>query len=76
MYGQFNCEMKDEIDRRKTWKWVVKSDLKVQTEALIFAAQEQALRTNYIKHNVDKTVDSPLCRMCRIKRRNGTTPNM
>ena len=67
MYGQFSREMKDEIDRRRTWIWVVKSDLKVQTEALIFAAQEQALRTNYVKYNVDKTVDSPLCRMCKIK---------
>ena len=41
-----------------------KSDLKVETEALIFAAQEQALRTNYVKFNIDKSVASPLCRMC------------
>ena len=31
---------------------------------LIFSAQEQALRTNYIKFHIDKTIDSPLCRMC------------
>ena len=28
------------------------------------AAQEQALRSNYIKHHNDKSIDSPLCRMC------------
>ena len=48
----------------KTWEW--KSDLKVETEALIFAAQEQALRTN-VKFNIDKSVDSPLCRLCNQK---------
>ena len=41
--------------------------MKVATEALIFAAQEQALRTNYVKFNIDKSVDSPLCRMCNQK---------
>ena len=32
--------------------------------ALICNAQEQSLRTNYIKYNIDKTAESPLCRMC------------
>ena len=31
------------------------------------AAQEQAIRTNYIKHNIDKTRDSPICRVCGKK---------
>ena len=41
-----------------------KSDLKIQTEALICASQEQAVRTNWVKHNIDKTAPSPLCRLC------------
>lgn len=41
--------------------------LKVETEALRCAAQEQALRTNYVKYNNDKTNNSPLCRMCDEK---------
>ena len=41
--------------------------MKVETVALIFAAQEQALRTNYVKFNIDKSVDSPLCRLCGQK---------
>ena len=34
-------------------------DLKVQTEATICAAQEQALRTNYIKNKTDKASENP-----------------
>ena len=45
----------------------MQSDLKVQTEATICAAQEQALRTNYIKNKIDKTSENPLCRMCSEK---------
>jgi len=46
----------------------MKGDLKLETEALLCAAQEQALRTNYVKHYIDKTVNTPLCRMCGKKR--------
>ena len=67
MYGQFLREMPETVDKDKTWEWTRKSDLKVETEALIFAAQEQALRTNYVKFNIDKSIDSPLCRMCNQK---------
>ena len=44
--------------------WLKKADLKSSTEALICAAQEQALRTNYANFNTDKSVESPLCFMC------------
>ena len=57
--------MPETVDKDKTWEWTRKSDLKIETEALIFAAQEQALRTNYVKFN--KSLDSPLCRMCNQK---------
>ena len=42
----------------------MQSDLKVQTEAMICAAQEQALRTKYTKNKIDKTLENALCRMC------------
>ena len=67
MYGQFLREMPDTVDKDKTWEWTRKSDLKVETEGLIFAAQEQALRMNYVKVNIAKSVDSLLCRMCNQK---------
>ena len=51
----------------ESWNWLRKADLKIQTEALICTGQEQALRTNYVKYHSDKTVESPLCRLCGEK---------
>ena len=67
MYGQFNREISEDMDKEGSWKWLSKGDLKPETEALICAAQEQALRTNYTKYNIDKTADSLLCRLCGEK---------
>ena len=64
MYEQLVCEMPEEIVKDLSWNWLVQSDLKVQTEATICSAQEQALRTNYTKNKIDKTSENPLCRMC------------
>ena len=64
MYGQFVREIPEEIDKNLSWKWLVRSDFKVRTEATICAPQEQALRTNYTKNKIDKTSENPLCRMC------------
>ena len=49
----------------ESWRWLRNGYLKRETEGMICAAQEQALRTNSIKHAIDKTVDSPLCRKCK-----------
>ena len=64
MYGQFVREMPESVDKDRTWEWMRKSDLTVETEALTFAAQEQALRTNAVKFNIDRIKNSPLCRLC------------
>ena len=64
MHGQFVREITDDVDKKKTWEWLTKCDLKVSTEALICAAQEQSIRTNYVKYHIDGTSGSPLCRMC------------
>ena len=64
MYGQYAREMGNGLDMKMTWRYLNKSDLKGCTEALICSAQEQALRTSYTKYHIDKTADSPLCRMC------------
>ena len=53
----------DDVEKQKSWVWVTKADLKATTEALIFVAQEQAIRTNYVRFLTDKTISSPLCRM-------------
>ena len=38
--------------------------LKCETERLIFATQEQAIRTNVIKGKIDKSQEQTKCRMC------------
>ena len=54
MQGQFVREMPEKVDRIKTWEWLSRSDLKVGTQALLCAAQEQAIRTNYVKQYIDR----------------------
>ncbi|XP_063588859.1 uncharacterized protein LOC134766032 [Penaeus indicus] len=47
-----------------SWRWLKNGFLKKETEGLILAAREQALRTNSIKHSIDKTLVTTLCRLC------------
>ena len=54
MYGQYVRKIEDK-DKSNTWKWLRKSNLKGCTEAIICCAQEEALRTNYVKFHIDKT---------------------
>ena len=61
MHGQFVREMPDKVNKDKIWQWLSKSDLKIETKALLCVAQKQIIRTNYIKHHIDKTSESPLC---------------
>ena len=60
--------------KNNTWRWMRKSDFEGCTGALISSAQEQPIQTNYIKYNIDKTAESPLCRMCGT--RNETISHM
>ncbi|XP_063592543.1 uncharacterized protein LOC134769733 [Penaeus indicus] len=66
MHGQYLREMEGK-DKINTWRWLQENDLKDCTEALICSAQEQALRTNYTKFKIDKTIDTPFYRMCGNK---------
>ena len=38
--------------------------LKKETDGLLTAAQDQALRTNYIRNKIDRQDVSPMCRLC------------
>ena len=66
MHGIYVREI-PQTTENKTWEWLRKRDLKVATKALICASQEQALQTNYVKCNIDKTKDSPMCILCGNK---------
>lgn len=64
MHGQFERQTK-EIRSEESWMWLQRGTLKRETESLITAAQEQALRTNYRRAKIEKDGTSPLCRMCK-----------
>ena len=44
--------------QKNVWDWLRKAELKVEMEAILCAAQEQVIRTNYMKHKIDKTAQS------------------
>ena len=52
-------------DIRKYYQWLKKAGLTDSTEALILAAQEQALGTRSIEAGVYHTRQEPRCRLCK-----------
>ena len=62
LHGQFKRET-DELSG-VSWEWIRTVELKKETEGLIFAAQDQALRTNAVKARIENQNVSPKCRMC------------
>ena len=52
------------ISLEKTWTWLIKGNLKRETESLLIAAQNNAIRTNHIKARIDKTQQNSKCRLC------------
>ena len=63
LYEEFVRQSAD-VTEEDSWRWLRNGFLKKETEGLILAAQEQALRTNTIKHSIDKTSETPPSRMC------------
>ena len=53
LYGRFKRLIN--ISHNKTWTWLRKGNLKRETESLLIAAQDNAVRTNHIKARTDKT---------------------
>ena len=53
----------DEVRSQETWNLLNTGLLKKETEGLLMAPQDQALRTNSIKMKVDKQSVSPLSRL-------------
>ena len=51
------------ISHEKTWTWLRKGNFKRETESLLIAAQNNAIRTNHIKARIDKTQQNSKCRL-------------
>ena len=66
VYGQFLRQTKD-LSRNDTYQWLQRGELKKETEGMIMAAQDQALRTRYIQRAIDGTNISPKCGKCNQK---------
>ena len=58
---------KEGTDERNRCEWLKRGKLKRETESTLCAAQEQALQVNAIKYSINKTSDTPLCRLCNEK---------
>ena len=63
LYGRFK-RLINNISHDKTWTWLRKGNFKRETESLLMAAQDSAIRTNYIKGRIDKTQQNSKCRQC------------
>ena len=63
LYGRFK-RLINNISHQKTWTWLRKGNFKRETESLLIAAQDNAIRTNHIKARIDKTQQNSKCRLC------------
>ena len=67
MQGQFQRQIQ-EIAEDGSWQWLTRGELKKETEGMLMAAQDQALRTRYIQNRIDGQASvSPMCRKCEQK---------
>ena len=46
---------------RENWTWLRKGNLNRETESLLQAAQNNTIRTNYVKARIDKTQQNSRC---------------
>ncbi|XP_053114534.1 uncharacterized protein LOC128328501 isoform X2 [Hemicordylus capensis] len=65
LHGQYLHNITGKSDITKTWQWLKNDNLKKETEGLILAAQEQALRTNAIRAKVEKSTTNSKCHLCK-----------
>ena len=63
IYGRFKWLTSD-ISHEETWTWQIKENLKRETESLLIAAQNNAIRTNHIKPRINKMQQNSKCRLC------------
>ena len=65
MHGQFLRQTKD-LSIDDTWQWLQRGELNKETEGVIMAAQDQALRTRYTERASDG-INISKCKKCYQK---------
>ena len=63
LFGRFK-QLLSNISHNKTWTWLRKGNLKRETESLLIAEQNNAIRTNHVKARIDKAQQNCKCRLC------------
>ena len=63
LYGYFK-QQTSKISHEKIWIWVRKGNIKRETKSLLITAQNNAIRTNYVKAKLDKTRQNSRSRLC------------
>ena len=53
LHGRFLKDI-EKVNTERTWKWLKREHLKKKTDAMMCAAQEQALWGNSIKHHIGR----------------------
>ena len=64
LHGQYLKQTK-EVRSDQCWVWLQNGDLKRETESLTVAVQNQSIRTNLVKPEIDKSQGDSLCRVSR-----------
>ena len=65
LHSTYHCQISEVCDAEKTYQWLKKCDLTAKTEALILAAQEQALPTRQIQTQIYNIRTDASCRLCK-----------
>ena len=63
IYGRFK-RLINNISHEKTWTWLRKGNFKRETESLLIAAENIAMRTNQVKARLYKTQQNSKCWLC------------
>ena len=66
MHGKFFREIAKDATA-DMYEWVTRGRVNKTTEAFIFAAQEHALPTNWLKARISGEGGNPMCRKCGLK---------
>ena len=65
MHGQYPKRLQDgDVDEEESNSWLKSAGLKSETEDLIVAVQDQALKTKYMQAKIIKNTADPKCRIC------------
>ena len=65
LHSAWHKAVSEVADMARTNQWLNKSNFKANAEALILAAQEQALNTRAVAQEIYHTVQNLSCRLCK-----------